>query len=56
MYEHEHHRKMSTTAIAAMLSTMLYYKRFFPYYTYNIVAGLDDQGKEIKIKFATTWL
>merc|ERR1739838_816885 len=31
--------KMSTKAIAAMLSTMLYYRRFFPYYTYNIIAG-----------------
>lgn len=51
MYEHEHHHKMSTTAIAAMLSTMLYYKRFFPYYTYNIVAGLDDQGKGCVFSF-----
>nr|XP_054769865.1 proteasome subunit beta type-1-B-like [Lytechinus pictus] len=45
MYEHEHHKKMSTTAIAAMLSTILYYRRFFPYYAYNILAGLDEQGK-----------
>ena len=26
MYEHEHGKKMSTKAIAAMLSTMLYYR------------------------------
>lgn len=45
MYEHEHSKKMSCPAIAQMLSTMLYYKRFFPYYTYNILAGLDDDGK-----------
>lgn len=45
MYEHEHNRVMSTSAIAAMLSTMLYYKRFFPYYTYNILAGVDENGK-----------
>jgi 20S proteasome subunit beta 6 len=45
MYEHEHNVPMSTSAIAAMLSTMLYYRRFFPYYVYNIVAGLDDEGK-----------
>lgn len=45
MYRHDHQKEMSTSAIAAMLSTMLYYRRFFPYYTYNIVAGLDSDGK-----------
>ncbi|KAK2184694.1 hypothetical protein NP493_256g01039 [Ridgeia piscesae] len=45
MYEHEHNKKMSTSAIAAMLSTILYYKRFFPYYVYNIIGGIDDEGK-----------
>lgn len=28
-----------------MLSTMLYYKRFFPYCVYNVIAGLDEHGK-----------
>jgi len=45
MYRHEHNSEPSTNAIAAMLSTTLYYRRFFPYYTYNIVAGLDEGGK-----------
>jgi len=45
MYEHEHNKKMSAGAIAAMLSTQLYYRRFFPYYTYNIIGGLDENGK-----------
>lgn len=45
MYEHEHQSKMVSSAIAAMLSTILYYRRFFPYYTYNIIGGLDEEGK-----------
>jgi len=45
MYEQEHSKLMNCNSIAQMLSTMLYYKRFFPYYTYNILAGLDGEGK-----------
>merc|ERR1719210_1949570 len=45
MYEHKHRRQPSTVAIAQILSTMLYHKRFFPYYTFNVLAGVDDEGK-----------
>lgn len=44
MYMHSHNRPMSVTAAAQLLSNTLYYKRFFPYYTFNMVAGLDEQG------------
>lgn len=45
MYTHEHNKSMSTPAVAQMLSIMLYYKRFFPYYISNILVGLDNDGK-----------
>ena len=44
-YRYNHNKSMSTPAVAQMMSTMLYNKRFFPYYISNILGGLDDQGK-----------
>lgn len=38
---------MSTPAVAQLLSVLMYNKRFFPYYTSNILAGLDEQGQGI---------
>jgi len=43
-YKHQNNKEMSTPAIAQMLSTMLYHKRFFPYYTFNELGGLDEEG------------
>ncbi len=45
MYQHEHNKQPSINAIAQLISTMLYYKRFFPYYVNPIVAGLDELGR-----------
>ena len=45
MYQHSHQKPMSCTAMAQMLSNTLYNKRFFPYYCYNMVCGLDGQGQ-----------
>lgn len=45
MYEYEHNKNASTPAIAQLLSTMLYNRRFFPYYVNTIVAGLSNDGK-----------
>lgn len=35
-YEHNHNKEMDLPAIARHVQTMLYGKRFFPYYTYVI--------------------
>lgn len=45
MYAYQHGKKMSVKACAQRLSTILYGKRFFPYYTHVILGGLDEDGK-----------
>jgi 20S proteasome subunit beta 6 len=45
MYRYRHGKAMTVTACARRLSTMLYQKRFFPFYTYVILAGIDEEGK-----------
>merc|ERR1711988_59231 len=45
MYEHQHGKLMATPAIAQLLSTTLYHRRFFPLYTFNVLGGLDETGQ-----------
>lgn len=45
MYKFQHGKDMSVKACAQRLSTILYGKRFFPYYTHAILGGLDEEGK-----------
>jgi hypothetical protein len=36
-YEQKHGKKITAPSVAQMLGNTLYYKRFFPYYTFNVV-------------------
>lgn len=44
-YRHAHGSSMPLHSIARMISTILYGKRFFPFYAYVILGGLDEQGR-----------
>ena len=44
-YQFNHRKPMSCGAMAQLLSNTLYYKRFFPYYPFNLCAGLDEEGR-----------
>ena len=44
-YEHDHHKSINMTAMGQLMCKTLYSRRFFPYYTFNIVAGIDEDGK-----------
>lgn len=46
-YLYENNRSISTPACAQLISNMLYYKRFFPYYISPLLAGLDEDGKGV---------
>jgi len=43
-YYHTHQKYPDLAAIARLVQTMLYGKRFFPYYAYVILGGIDRDG------------
>ncbi|KAF7374969.1 Proteasome subunit beta [Mycena sanguinolenta] len=43
-YRHAHAKDMPLRAIARLIQTMLYARRFFPYYVHNILGGIEEDG------------
>jgi len=46
-YRHAHAKDMPIRSIARLIQTMLYARRFFPYYVYNILGGIEEDGMSI---------
>ncbi|KAG5517834.1 hypothetical protein PMAC_000288 [Pneumocystis sp. 'macacae'] len=44
LYHHKHNRQLSVKSAARLIQTILYSRRFFPYYTYVMVVGMDEEG------------
>lgn len=53
-YKFSHDKGMSCTALAQMLSITLYQKRFFPYYSFCCLGGVDEKGKDKRYTYVST--
>ncbi|EMR09634.1 hypothetical protein PNEG_02218 [Pneumocystis murina B123] len=44
-YHFKHNKKLSVKSAARLIQTILYSRRFFPYYIYVLIVGIDENGK-----------
>jgi 20S proteasome subunit beta 6 len=47
IYEREHKRQPDTESLAQLLGNTLYGRRFFPYYAFNVLAGITKEGEGV---------
>lgn len=45
VYEFEHDKKLAIRPLSYLLSSQLYMKRFFPYFTFSMIGGIDRFGE-----------
>ncbi|KAJ9063876.1 Proteasome subunit beta type-6 [Entomophthora muscae] len=50
-YKHAHNKVMSIKSLAQLIQTILYGRRFFPYYTNVILAGVTPEGEGVVYNF-----
>lgn len=53
-YFHANKKELTLEAASQMLSNMLYYRRFQPYYTFNVLGGIDQSGTWVLRVFASS--
>lgn len=44
VYEWEHKMKLAIRPLSYLVSSKLYSRRFFPYYTFSLIGGIDAKG------------